>query len=98
MIEDAIQKIVRNELNAALDSLRPSLDAISRLAQAAPAPDISGKTLLRRNDVQKLLGVKTTTLYDLIRKGEFPKPQKLGGVSVWPSVEVSSWLERFNQS
>lgn len=46
---------------------------------------------LRLGAVLEKTGMKKTKLYDMINKGEFPKPIKIGGTSVWPDTKVCEW-------
>lgn len=50
--------------------------------------------LLRRREVLQLTGLKSTTLFELIRKGAFPGPVQLAARCVaWRSAEVFAWIE-----
>jgi len=53
-----------------------------------PAPE----RLLRLAEVLFLTGLPKSTLYDQIRKGKFPKPQKRGRISLWRFSEVERYL------
>ena len=49
--------------------------------------------LLRLPDVLRIAGISKTTLYGLIKAGEFPAPVSLGGRAVaWASTEVEAWV------
>ena len=49
--------------------------------------------LLRRLEVADLTGIKAnSTLYDMIRRGDFPPPVKLGRSSAWRESEVRQWI------
>jgi prophage regulatory protein len=48
--------------------------------------------LLRIQDVFRRVGFKRNKLYDLINAGAFPKPVKIGPISVWPEDEVDAWV------
>jgi len=48
--------------------------------------------LLRLAEVLFLTGLPRSTLYDQIRKGKFPKPQKKGRISLWRFSEVERYL------
>ncbi len=54
--------------------------------------------LLRMVDVESRLGVSYPTIYRLIRKGEFPKPAKIGNASVWSEKDVNDYLSRIMES
>lgn len=50
-------------------------------------------SLLRLPDVLSMTGLSKTTLYGLIKAGEFPASMPLGGRAVaWASTEVEAWL------
>lgn len=51
-------------------------------------------TLIRLPELQQRLGgIGKTTVYELIKRGEFPAPHKLGPrIAVWPSAVVDAWL------
>ena len=50
---------------------------------------------LRRPEVQARTALGRSTLYALIKKGDFPKPVKLTGARAvaWSSHEVSEWID-----
>jgi prophage regulatory protein len=48
---------------------------------------------LRIKDVLKRVPVSRPTIYRLIEKDEFPKPVKLGCVSMWPEKEIDDWMK-----
>lgn len=49
---------------------------------------------LRRPAVEKITGLSRSTIYDLIAKGDFPRPVKLTTKAVaWPESAISKWLE-----
>ncbi|MGA0613330.1 helix-turn-helix transcriptional regulator [Paracoccus sp. KR1-242] len=49
---------------------------------------------LRRRAVEEVTGLGRSTIYDLMSKGQFPRPIKLTGKAVaWPESAVSDWLE-----
>lgn len=50
--------------------------------------------ILRRPEVEKLVGLSRSTLYAMMQEGAFPKPVKLGKRAVgWPESTVIIWLE-----
>lgn len=53
------------------------------------------KRILRLPKVLEVCGgVGRSTLYDWMKKGDFPKPIKLGVRAVgWPEAEIEDWLE-----
>lgn len=51
--------------------------------------------LLREAEVLAIVRFSHTTLWRLVRSGEFPKPRKLSPrVTVWVESEVTAWLEQ----
>jgi predicted DNA-binding transcriptional regulator AlpA len=48
--------------------------------------------LLRLSEVLFLTGKPRSTLYYLIQKGRFPRPQKKGRISLWRFSEVERYL------
>lgn len=50
--------------------------------------------ILRLAAVREITGLARSTLYELIGRGEFPRPVKLTGKAVgWPETDVVAWLE-----
>lgn len=48
---------------------------------------------LRRAAVEDLTGLARSTIYDLMAKGQFPRPVKLTGKAVaWPESKITEWL------
>lgn len=48
---------------------------------------------LRRPAVLEITGLSTTTIYDLMKLGKFPRPIKLTGRAVaWPESKIAEWL------
>jgi predicted DNA-binding transcriptional regulator AlpA len=47
----------------------------------------------RAKDMQRLLGISSSTLYDLISRGLLPRPIKLGRSSIWLREEVEACIE-----
>ena len=47
---------------------------------------------LRRPEVCALTGLKTSTLYEMIARGDFVRPVRLGKRLVaWPENEIAAW-------
>lgn len=50
--------------------------------------------LIRRPAVEGMTGLSRSSLYDKIRRGEFPAPVSLGASAVaWVESEVSAWIQ-----
>lgn len=53
----------------------------------------SQAVLLRCKDVEHRTSLSRSRIYDLMGKGEFPKPVRLGSMSVaWSSLEIDNWI------
>ena len=68
------------------------------LRAGIPAPnDATGEeprlTLIPIYQVMKRVSIGRTTVYQLIRQGEFPQPVKICGASQWVLGEVTDWIE-----
>ena len=49
--------------------------------------------LLRLPDVIRRVGYRRTTIYRMVKHGEFPPPVALGPWAVaWPSDEIDRWI------
>ncbi|MNU03290.1 Prophage CP4-57 regulatory protein (AlpA) [compost metagenome] len=49
--------------------------------------------MMRFPDVQAAVGLGKSTIYSMVKAGEFPAPVKLGVRAVaWPSHLVNQWL------
>lgn len=49
--------------------------------------------LLTRPEVESRCGIARSTIYRLMRAGEFPEPLRVGPRAVrWPASEVEDWL------
>ena len=50
--------------------------------------------LMRRPEVETRTGLSRSTLYDWMKRGDFPMPVKLGTRLVaWRESDVTAWLE-----
>lgn len=50
--------------------------------------------LLRRRQVEEITGLSRSSIYRLMRKGEFPSPVRVGPSAVrWKASDISAWLE-----
>jgi prophage regulatory protein len=48
---------------------------------------------LRRTAVEAVTGLSRSTIYELMARGEFPRPVKLTARAVaWPESKVAEWL------
>jgi prophage regulatory protein len=52
------------------------------------------QALLRLADVQRRVGLKRSTVYELVRRGEFPPPIHLSSrCTAWLAEEIDSWIK-----
>jgi len=52
------------------------------------------KRLIRMGEVEATTGLKRASVYELITRGEFPKPIKIGARAVaWVDGDVQEWIE-----
>ena len=57
-----------------------------------PSPDQIDR-LLTLEEVRRIIGLSSATLYRLIARGQFPSPIRIGRTSRWPESEVSSFVQ-----
>ena len=50
------------------------------------------ETLIRRQEVEKLIGIKCATIYQKIKKLRFPKQHKYGGTACWKMSEIQEYI------
>ena len=50
--------------------------------------------LLRRRQVEEVTGLSRSSIYRLMRNGEFPAPVRVGPAAVrWKVSDITAWLE-----
>ncbi len=49
--------------------------------------------LIRLPQVKAMVGLGRSSIYDWIKRGEFPKPIKVGRLSGWIEREVQEWID-----
>lgn len=55
--------------------------------------------LLRLPDVESLVGLRKSSIYDAMKRGEFPSPVKLSRRAVcWPASAIDAWIAERIQS
>jgi prophage regulatory protein len=56
-------------------------------------------SIYRRPELLELIGLSTSTLYDMMARGDFPRPVRLGKRAVgWRERDVTEWLESREQA
>ena len=54
--------------------------------------DVRTKQFLRRQEVVRVTGIPTSTMYELIARGDFPRPVRLTPRLVgWDAEEILRW-------
>jgi len=48
--------------------------------------------LLRLEDVEQKVKFKRAKIYQMIKAGKFPRPEKIGIASRWKDDEVDRWI------
>jgi len=55
----------------------------------------TARRILRRRAVEERTGLKTSSIYEKVAEGTFPKPIPLGERAVgWIEDEVEAWIEK----
>ncbi len=75
----------------------PAQTPIPTSTTAAKSSNQTAQTLhtalLRRKEVEHRTALSRSRIYDLMGKGEFPLPVRLGTMSVaWASNEIDAWI------
>ncbi len=61
--------------------------------QASPSKDAQPERLLRLNEVEMMVGLRKSSIYDLMRRGEFPAAVKLSRRAVcWSQSSVQQFI------
>lgn len=70
------------------------VEADGILELTAPAPEQRAVArMVRANEVCSRTGLSRTTIWRLVRKGEFPPPRRLSSNAVgWIEEEVDGWI------
>lgn len=59
-------------------------------------PINSDTDLIPMKEVERTVGLKKSSIYDRIKKGEFPKPKKLGSHAArWVRGEIEDWKQQW---
>lgn len=51
-------------------------------------------SFLRLAEVKRRSGYSTSSLYEAMARGDFPRPRKRGSTSIWVESEVDAAIER----
>ena len=63
------------------------------MTQVNPSESTQSERLLRLPEVESLVGLRKSSIYEQVKRGEFPAPVKLSRRAVcWPSSAVDAWI------
>jgi prophage regulatory protein len=69
------------------------------LSQLAPANPLPFRRTIRRTELRPIVPLANTTIYDMERRGEFPRRFYLTSrCVVWDLAEVDAWVEARRQA
>lgn len=61
--------------------------------QVQPSKTAPPERLLRLPDVEALVGLRKSSIYDAVKRGDFPAPVKISRRAVcWPASAVDAWI------
>lgn len=81
---------------AAPDSSRPESDKLPHLLTMSPLPF---QRTIRRTELRQIVPLADTTIYDMERRGEFPRRFNLTPrCVVWNLAEVEAWIAARRQA
>ena len=61
--------------------------------QPTPSKTAQPERLLRLPDVEALVGLRKSSIYDAVKRGDFPAPVKLSRRAVcWPASAIDAWI------
>lgn len=84
----AIRQRQQTERPSSVNS--PAVNAVVRPTIASGSQD----RLLDMKTITGLCGIKKSKIYDMIKKGQFPKQVSFGGRSRWSEQEINEWIEQ----
>ncbi|MNY12296.1 Prophage CP4-57 regulatory protein (AlpA) [compost metagenome] len=88
----------RTAADSALQAVHLLQEALTLLRgdTTMPSPQTAKRTsdrLLRLPEVERLTGLRRSTIYEQMRKGIFPRSVKAGQrTAAWPESAVQSWI------
>jgi prophage regulatory protein len=74
--------------------VQPKVSSLSdRGSPAGAVPQYEVRKHLRRPAVEAATGLSRSSIYDMMDRGEFPRPVRIGKRAVaWPENAISEWL------
>lgn len=63
------------------------------MTQENPSKSAQPERLLRLPEVESMVGLRKSSIYEKVKTGEFPSPVKLSRRAVcWPASSVDAWI------
>ena len=77
---------------------KPGTPEYDDLPQYVETPPLPFRRTIRRRELPQMIPLAETTIYDMERRGEFPRRFKLTPrCVVWDLAEVEAWIEERKQ-
>jgi prophage regulatory protein len=49
--------------------------------------------MLRRREVEQMIGLKRTAIYEMMTQGTFPRPVRIGARAIaWKLADIEAWI------
>lgn len=88
----------RVALDHAVDNLSRR-QATPKEGGESPSMDSDNDRLMHNEELEELLGLGRTAIYEMVRKGVLPAPLKIGGKAIrWRKSEIDEFLENCPRS
>jgi prophage regulatory protein len=76
---------------------RIATENVSSLPNSAGTPSTMER-LIRLPQVLDMVGLGKTTIYAMVKDGEFPEPRKIRHLSVWVESEIQAWIGKIAEA
>lgn len=60
--------------------------------------DAANDRFLRLTEVENIVGLRRSKIYQMAKRQEFPSPLKIGEASRWSLRDLSAWMDRMRQA
>jgi predicted DNA-binding transcriptional regulator AlpA len=86
---------VANKSKSKAPKAKPRRNTSALIARAAAFKQAEiGLRLLSKPEVLAVSGCSFPTLWEMMRRGDFPRSRILGGRSMWLSTDIDKWLAK----
>lgn len=90
LAEDITARVVTAIAKQEIAKPQPAPTQKAESLEAHPQP----RRLLRRAEVQERTGLPKTTIYDWMKRGQFPPPVRLSEMMVaWLESDIEAWID-----